>query len=132
VAVLAPVGMRVFTGVSILTAHAALTALYRFHELGWVHGDARVPNIASADKKMAFMIDLAHSEKRCDPESRQEDFGTFLCSWLKRRIVSEEGWAMALKDKPELVHDVSRIRTDSAENDRAIIAKISNLLEPTV
>eukprot|EP00038_Savillea_parva_P005155 m.149221 g.149221 ORF g.149221 m.149221 type:complete len:580 (+) comp11669_c0_seq26:35-1774(+) len=77
----------------------ALKAVATFHKLGWIHGDARMPNVAYRNSKAAFLIDLSHSVKSDERLDRLNDFGMLLCSWLRIKIEHEKGWQSALRKR---------------------------------
>ena len=88
--------------VGVLSAAQCIAVLLCFHALGWIHGDARIPNFCSTSNG-AFLIDLANSKMDLSAALRRQDVGRFVCPWLKVDHVSQEqGWRAELQDKPTL------------------------------
>jgi len=113
---------------------AALTALVKFHGLGWAHGDARDANVACVSRGQAFMIDLARSQETDDTSMYMDDVGTLLCSWLHLDVDRDETWEVPIRARSaELVSLIRQLySTDGANDQQTCVEKIVELFDKLV
>jgi hypothetical protein len=123
----AEVGSAIISPVSRdpVSHEAALSAILAFQANGWVHGDARAPNVVGRCGNKGMLIDFAWSKRSDVREDRLADFGTYVCSVLGVRIDEDMRWRGCLKFdryKP-IVENIDRLYVDGCNN-ADIIASI--------
>jgi hypothetical protein len=108
---------------------AALSAILAFQANGWVHGDARAPNVVGRHGNKGMLIDFAWSKQSDLREERLADFGTYVCSVLGVRIDEDMRWRGCLKlDRfKSIVENIDGLYGDGCNN-ADIIASIVALL----
>jgi hypothetical protein len=109
---------------------AALSAILAFQANGWVHGDARAPNVVGRRGNKGMLIDFAWSKQSDSREDRLADFGTYVCSVLGVRIDEDMRWRGCLKfDRyKSIVENIDGLYGDGCNN-ADIIASIVALLD---
>lgn len=90
----------------------ALSIIHAFHMAGWVHGDARVPNVVQDDRG-AFLIDMA-TVRQVDPSGRCEDIAQYVRSYLGLpKWNFETGWQTSFAKHPTVIRAIQSMGTGS-------------------
>jgi tRNA A-37 threonylcarbamoyl transferase component Bud32 len=103
------VGTAIISAVSRddVSHEAALShAILAFQANGWVHGDARAPNVVRRRDNKGMLIDFAWSKVSDLREERLADFGTYVCSVLGVRIDEDMRWWGCLNRYKSIVENI--------------------------
>lgn len=113
------------------TPNDALAVIRAFHKAGWVHGDARVPNIVR-DTAGTFLIDMATARVAIheDIEGRQEDFAQYARSYMGLPMWNYTvGWRSAFTEHPRVTEMIDRlIKVEIEGEHEAILSELAAYL----
>jgi len=110
---------------------AALSAILAFQANGWVHGDARAPNVVGRCDNKGMLIDFAWSKVSDLREDRLADFGTYVCSVLGVRIDEDMRWRGCLNRYKSIVENIDGLYCEGCNNTEIIASIVALLGEPS-